>query len=91
MRLSRICQPPKTPTSLTTLIPFCYNTCMRKRLFLGICLLFLLVSFLPSLSFAQEGLDIAGQKSSIPQETFHKGTVIKIEKEGAKKIGNDNN
>jgi len=61
---------------------------MRKLLFFLSLISFLLI---PLPSFAQAGLDIAGQKPAAPQESFHKGTVIKIEKEGTKLVGTEKN
>lgn len=61
---------------------------MRKLLFLLSLVTYLL---LPLPSFAQTGLDIAGQKPTAPQEIFYKGTVEKIEKEGTKLVGSEKN
>lgn len=61
---------------------------MRKILFVLSLITFLLS---PISMYAQEGLDIAGQKPAAPQEVFHKGTVEKIEKEGKRPVGNGNN
>ncbi|MBP9719522.1 MAG: YibE/F family protein [Candidatus Levybacteria bacterium] len=62
-----------------------------QKLFIFLFVLHVVLVLFPSSSFAQEGLEIVGQQSSAPQESFHKGTVVKIEKEGMKKIGNDDN
>lgn len=60
---------------------------MQKCIFALLTVLFLL---LPTLCFAQEGLDIAGSPSK-PLETYYKGTVVKVEKEGTQNVGGANN
>lgn len=65
---------------------------MRKLFFLLLLVLSIAEGFLfvPSLAFAQSGLDIAGQPNLV-KETYYKGTVEKIEKEGTRLVGSENN
>ncbi len=53
-----------------------------------LCALLILI---PLPTFAQEGLEIVGQPSTKPIETYNKGIVIKVAKQGTRTVGTDQN
>jgi uncharacterized membrane protein len=65
---------------------------MQKKLFgFALFLLLAIFSIIAFPTFAQTGLQIAGQPSDGPKETYEKATVTQITHEGNKQIGTDNN